>query len=133
MCCDRKKRKFVQFPFIFHLFSQSRPMMEYEQIQSLFAFLKVLNNPSKHWSSCASWEIVKNLHHVVWIATKETFFFSCFFSSFVNEITILTIKGWISIHCYVVASFRRVTILFTLEWLVASGTATTSKLPFVLL
>jgi hypothetical protein len=34
-------------------------MTGYEQMHSLFAFLKVLNNPLKHWSDCVGWEIVK--------------------------------------------------------------------------
>jgi hypothetical protein len=52
--------------------------MEYEQMQILFAFLKMLNSSSKCWSGCASWEIAKNLHHVMLIAIKEIIFFSPF-------------------------------------------------------
>jgi hypothetical protein len=37
------------------------------------------NNKSKHWSGYASWEIAKNLHHVMLIAIKEIIFFHLFF------------------------------------------------------
>lgn len=43
-----RRGKLVQFAFIFHLISQSRPMIEYVQMQSLFTFFKVLKYPSKH-------------------------------------------------------------------------------------
>jgi hypothetical protein len=43
----------------------------YEQMQSLFAFLKVFNNPTKHWKDYIGWEIVESLDHVVLIATKQ--------------------------------------------------------------
>jgi hypothetical protein len=43
-----KGEKKMQFALIFYLFYQGKPMIEYEQMQSLFAFLKVLNNPLKH-------------------------------------------------------------------------------------
>jgi hypothetical protein len=58
----------MQFALNFHLLSQGKLMIEYEQMQSLFAFLKVPNNPFKRWNDYARWEIVKALHHVVWIA-----------------------------------------------------------------
>jgi hypothetical protein len=55
---------------MFHLFSQGKPITEYEQMQSLFVFLKVPNNPSKCWSDHVGWEIVESLHHIVLIAIK---------------------------------------------------------------
>jgi hypothetical protein len=47
------EKKLMQFAFIFYLFSQGRPMIEYEQMQSLFTSLKVPNNPFKHWNDYA--------------------------------------------------------------------------------
>ncbi len=61
----------MQFALIFHLFFQARPMTKYEQMRSLFALLKVLNNLFKHWSDYARWEIVEALHNVVSTAIKE--------------------------------------------------------------
>jgi hypothetical protein len=53
--------------------------MEYEQMQTLFAFLKMPKSTSKRWSGCVNWEIVKILHHVMLIAIKEIMFFHLFF------------------------------------------------------
>jgi hypothetical protein len=60
-------------------------MIEYEQMQSLFTILKVLNPPSKHWSECVGWEINQSLHHVVLIATKKVILALNFQSISINE------------------------------------------------
>ncbi len=62
-------------------------MTKYEQMQSLFAFLKVLNNLLKHWSDCVRWEIVEVLHHVVLTTTKEVIMASSFFFISIDEMT----------------------------------------------
>jgi hypothetical protein len=54
----------------FHLLSQGKPMIKYEQMHSLFAFFKVSNYPSKHWNDHAKWEIVESLHNVVMSVIK---------------------------------------------------------------
>jgi hypothetical protein len=56
---------------ILHLLSQGKPMIKYEQMQSLFAFFKVPNNPLKHRNDYARWKIAKGLHCVVLNAIKE--------------------------------------------------------------
>ncbi len=61
------------------------------------------------------------------IATKKVIFASCFLPIFAHEITIVDNKSWISMHCYVVASWRRVLVLFTFERLVENGIATNLK------
>ncbi len=48
-------------------------------MQTLFAFLKMPNSTSKHWSGCASWEIAKRLHHVLLIDIKDVMYFHLFF------------------------------------------------------
>jgi hypothetical protein len=50
-----------------------------------------------------------------------------FLPIFANEITIIDNKSWISMHCYVVASWRWVPILFKFDRLVESGIATDIK------
>jgi hypothetical protein len=39
----KRKRKHIQVSLIFHWFFQSKPMIEYEQMQFLFAIFKVPN------------------------------------------------------------------------------------------
>ncbi len=96
-------------------------MIEYEQAQSLFEFLKVPNNPFKHLSDCASLEIVEVLHHVVLIATKEAIMASSFLSVFVGEVITINNQSWIFVHCYVVVGWKQKPILLTLECLVKGG------------
>jgi hypothetical protein len=68
------------FTFIFHLLLQGRTITKYEQMQSLFAFLKMFNYLSKHWNDSVGWKFVESLHHVVLNATKEIVLASNFIS-----------------------------------------------------
>lgn len=63
--------------------------MKYEYVKYLFAFLKMLNNPSKHWNDYVGWKIIGSLHHVALITTKETILSSMFFLIYVYEVTIV--------------------------------------------
>lgn len=77
-------------------------MIKYEQMQSLFAFFEVPNNPFKHCSDWARWEIAKVLHYVVLRAIKEVILASSFLSISTNEVTTIDNHSWIFVHCYVV-------------------------------
>jgi hypothetical protein len=89
-------------------------MTEYEQMQSLFAFLKVLNNPLKHWSDCVRWEIVKVMQFVVLTTTEEVIMALSFFFISIGEMTIIDIQSWIFVHFYVVVGWKQMPILLTL-------------------
>jgi hypothetical protein len=54
-----------------------------------FAFLKMSNNPSKHWNDYVGWEIIGSLHHVALITTKGTILSSIFVLIYVYEETIV--------------------------------------------
>ncbi len=82
-----RKKKLIKFAFIFHLFPQGRSMTKYEQIQSLFVSLKVLNHPSKHRSDYVSWVIIESLHQVELIGIEEAHMVSKFSSLFANKLT----------------------------------------------
>jgi hypothetical protein len=60
-------------------------------------------------------------------ATKETIFTSIFLSLFANEVIAIDNQSWISIHYYLVATWKHMPILFTLEQLAESGIATYIK------
>jgi hypothetical protein len=64
-------------------------MMKYEYVKYLFAFLKMLNNPSKHWNDYVGWKNIGSLHHVALITNKETILSSIFFLIYVYEVTIV--------------------------------------------
>ncbi len=81
-------------------------MTKCEQMQYLFTFLKVPNNPLKHWSDYARWEIVESLHHVVLIAIKEAIITLNFLSIFEDEMITIDNQSWIFVHCYVVVGWK---------------------------
>ncbi len=55
-CVVKRKKKMVQCAFIFQFFWQGRTIINYEQMQSLFAFSKMLNYPTKHWVDSVGWK-----------------------------------------------------------------------------
>lgn len=84
-------------------------------MQSSFSFLQVPNHPFKHSDKSAGWEIVENFHHTVLTTTKETILTSNFLSLFANEIIAIDNQSWISIRYYLMATWKHMHILFTLE------------------
>jgi hypothetical protein len=82
-----------------------------KQMQSLFAFLKVPNNPLKHWNDYVGWEIEKVLHRVVLNVIKEVILASSFLSISTNEVNTIDNHSWSFVCCYVVVGWRRVSIL----------------------
>ncbi len=68
----KDKWKFVQFATIFKLLNKGKPMINYEDFQPLYEFLKFQSNPKnlKHLSNVASWEITKYIQNQVLKATK---------------------------------------------------------------
>jgi hypothetical protein len=81
-------------------------MAKYEQMQSLFTFFKVPNNPFKHRNDCARWEIIEALHHVVLTTIKKVILVSNFLSIFANEVITFNNQSWIFIHCCVVVVWK---------------------------
>jgi hypothetical protein len=61
--------------------------------------------------------MVKSLHNAILNTTKEVILASSFLSIFINEKIIVNNQSWISVHYYVMVSWRHV-FFFTLECLV---------------
>ncbi len=57
------KRKVIQFAFVFMLFNKGKPMTKYEDLKSLFTFLKLKNNLKNHQSDTTRWEIIEHVHN----------------------------------------------------------------------
>jgi hypothetical protein len=81
-------------------------MTKYEQMQPLFTFLKVPNNPIKHRNDCEGWEIIEALHHVVLTAIKKVILVSSFLSISANEVTTFNNQSWIFVHYCVVVVWK---------------------------
>jgi len=66
------KWKFVQFATIFNLLNKDKPMVNCEDLQPLYEFLKFRSNPKnlKHLSNGVSWEITKYIQNEVLKATN---------------------------------------------------------------
>jgi hypothetical protein len=54
-----------QFAFGFHILNQSWPMIKHETLMDLFIFLKLNNNPIKHWNDYFGWEMAMTLSEIV--------------------------------------------------------------------
>ncbi len=63
------KRKFVQFIVIFHLLKQGHLVMDFKGCKEFFNFLKVSNNPRKHWIDTTSWSMAKAMQDFVFQST----------------------------------------------------------------
>ncbi len=87
----------------------------------------MLNHPSKYWSDYVEWEITQFLHHVVLTTIKEVILASSFQSNSIDELIITNNQSWISMHYYVMASWKQVFILFTFEHMVKGGTLVNIK------
>jgi hypothetical protein len=60
-----KKRKYVQFVAIWHLWQQGYPMTKFESFKVLFQFLKLENYLQKHWFDTTRWTMVEAMHNNV--------------------------------------------------------------------
>jgi hypothetical protein len=63
--------------------------------------------------------------------TKITILASNFLSPFANEVIAIDNQSWISIHYYLVATWKHKHVLFTFERLVESGIATNIKVVII--
>jgi len=63
---------------------------------------------------------------------KETILASNFLSLFANEIIAIDKQSWISIHYYLVATWKHMHVLFTLERFVEGGIATDIKVVIII-
>jgi hypothetical protein len=64
---------------------------------------------------------------VVLTTIKEVILASSFQFNFIDELIIANNQSWISMHYYVMASWKRVLILFTFERMVEGGTTANIK------
>ncbi len=66
----KKKQKNLQFVTRFHLLQQGHPLTGYENMQQLFVFVKVSNNPCHHWNNSSVWIMVECMHKIVFTNTR---------------------------------------------------------------
>ncbi len=107
------KWKFVQFANIFNLLNKGKPMINYEDFQPLYEFLKFRSNPKnlKHLSSGASWEITKYIQNEVLKAIKLVVQNSNFVFYTYDEVIPIDNASWANVHGYIVQDWCRIPLL----------------------
>lgn len=65
-CNYWKEKKIVQFVFIVYLLNHGCPMTNVFVMKKLYVQMDVFNNPKKHWSNGAGWEMA----NLVWESVK---------------------------------------------------------------
>jgi hypothetical protein len=98
------KWKFVEFATIFNLLSKGKPMINYEDFQPLYQFLKFRTNPTnlKHLSNGANWEITNYIQNQVLKATKLVVQNSNFIFLIYDEVITMDNASWANVHGYIV-------------------------------
>lgn len=113
----------VQFRAVFFLLSRGRPMTDFGNFRGLFEILIVSDVPKKHWSMSVGWEMADHLAKTLAEHTKSVLFGARFLSLSADEVTVTDGQSWLSIHCYMCVSFKRVPILLSLSRLHEGNTA----------
>ena len=114
-----RARNRIQFATILHLLQEGRSMLEYAALQLLLTFLEVPKLPRRHWSDNAGWKLTECLHHQVQRKTTKVMKSARFFSITCDEVTTIDNQSWISIHGYVCEGWERLSMLLSLEHVVA--------------
>jgi len=83
-------------------------MLEYEQRQALYAFLKVPNLPKMHWSNSSAWQMANSMYNQIKEAIKKQIVDAHFVALTCDEVTTIDNESLICIHAYVVQNYIRV-------------------------
>ena len=80
-CLSVAACEYVQFPrtaenkgsiaLVLHLLCASQPMVHYESLEPLYAFLEVPNLPNMHWYDSSGWIMAKFIYIEVTAAIKS--------------------------------------------------------------
>jgi hypothetical protein len=112
----------VQFVIVFHLLSKGRAMMDCEGLRDLFTVLKVKHTPKKHCTNYLSWGIAESMNDLLLQYTCNVINVANFLFVNADEVTTINNASWISLHIYVVQSWKRIFLLICVEKLELKGT-----------
>jgi hypothetical protein len=94
---ERLKKR-VQFALLFTLLTYGRPMVQYEEMQALFSFLKVPSFPRSHWSDSFGWTMSEFMYLQVKDKIRSTIVACNFFALSADEATACDNSSWLSMH-----------------------------------
>jgi hypothetical protein len=75
-------------------------MLQYEQMEALFSFLKVPCFPRNHWSDSSGWIMSKFMYAQVKDKIRSNIAASNFIALFADEVTSYDNTSWLSMHVY---------------------------------
>jgi len=93
-------------------------MLEYEQRESLYAFLGVPNLPRMHWSDNSTWTMADSMYKQVKDMIKQKVSAAHFLTITCDEVITVDNGSWICIHAYTVENFVRILHLISIQRLV---------------
>jgi hypothetical protein len=89
--------------------------MDCEGLRDMFIVLKVKHKSNKHWTNYWSWVIVKSKNDLLLQSTCNVVNAANFLFVSVDEMTTIDNASWISLHIYVVQSWKRICFLICVE------------------
>ncbi len=76
-------------------------MIDFEDFNVLFQFLKVENCLLKHWYDSKCWTIVEAMHNIVLWAIIVVVQKITYISMSCDKVTTINNQSWLSVHVYV--------------------------------
>ncbi len=100
---------------IYHPFTNSYPMTNYENLKDLFQFVKMKNGSRKHWFDTIGWGMKEAMHVMLMeaikaIVPKTTFYDANFIVTNVDEVMTISNTQWLSIQFYMVKSGKMINV-----------------------
>jgi hypothetical protein len=112
------ERKIFQSATLFQILEASCPIENYEKKKSLYSFLGVPKNTKLHWFDSSNWVMVEFMYaqminKILGIVSAFKYVvLTC------DEVNIVDIGSWISIHAYVMQKWVRLPMMIFLQKIV---------------
>jgi len=87
--------------------SSDRAIIHFESLKKLFCVLKVKDTPKKHWNDFTSWVIKKSINELL-LEFAQNVVVENFLSIIVDKVIAIDNIFWISLHLYVLQSWRQI-------------------------
>jgi len=83
--------------------------------KALYSFIAVPMNPKMHWSNSSSWVLVEFMYAQVINAIMVIFFIVNYVALTCDEVNMVDIVSWISIHVYLMQKWVKIPMLISLQ------------------
>ena len=103
---------------MYQILASGHSMVEYEERQSIYAFLNIPNLLRMHWSDSSGWKMAEALYDQVKLTISCKISNTMFVSLTCDEVTTVDNGSWICIHAYIVENYVRIPYLLSLQHVV---------------